>query len=224
MQKQENVIIGIYKITNPKGKIYIGKSINIIRRFKQYIRLNISPIKLKYSIQKYGVDNHQFEIIEECIKDKLDEREIYWIHYYNSTNNGLNIGLGGEGGNMTDETKLKLSKTWKNKSKKDLKIINEKRRLGNIGKKKPGAGRGKYTLDEKIALGKRSYYKNEFFLKKCRKIIIMLDKYTLEPLREFQSISEAANFIGVKQGTLSGCLIGKSKTSGGYKWKYKQIK
>jgi hypothetical protein len=162
-----------------------------------------------------------FEIIEECDEGQLDEREIYWIKYYNSTINGLNIGLGGEGGNMTVETKLKLSQIWKNKSKEELRIINEKRRIGNLGKNKLGAGRGKFTLKEKISLGKRNYYSSENFLKKCRKIIIMLDKITLEPLKEFSSISEAAHFIGVKQGTLSGCLIGKHKTSGGYKWKYK---
>ena len=49
----------------------------------------------------------------------------------------------------------------------------------------------------------------------------MLDKTTNEVLKEFESVTKAAEFIGVKQGTLSGCLLGKAKTSGGFKWKYK---
>ncbi len=221
MKNQNNDIIGIYKITNPKGKIYIGQSKNIYRRFKQYKRLNISPVKLKYSLQKYGWEQHIFEIIEECNPEQLNEREIYWIKYYNSVELGLNVGFGGEGGNMTFETKTKISQAWKNKSKEELENINQKRKIGNIGKSKPGAGRKQYTEKEKAALGKRTYYKEESFLEKCRKKVIMLDKYTLKPIKEFSSINEAANYIGVKPPTLSGCLIGKYNTSGGFKWKYK---
>jgi len=59
-------MIGIYKITNPKGKIYIGQSINIKRRFNEYKRLNCSQQpKIYNSLLKYGSDNHKFEIIEE---------------------------------------------------------------------------------------------------------------------------------------------------------------
>jgi group I intron endonuclease len=77
-------MIGIYKITSPSGKIYIGQSTNIPEREKHYKR--ITPVKnqtkIFNSLNKHGWDKHIFEIIEECSIDKLDERETYWKQYY----------------------------------------------------------------------------------------------------------------------------------------------
>ena len=87
-------MIGIYKITNPKGKIYIGQSIDIERRFKEYKKLQCSQSrKLYYSFKKYGWEQHKFEIIEECPIDILNEREEYHILLYCSNTQGLNIKL-----------------------------------------------------------------------------------------------------------------------------------
>jgi group I intron endonuclease len=87
-------MIGIYKITNPKGKIYIGQSINIDRRFKEYKKIQCSQsIKLYNSFQKYGVENHIFEILEECNTDQLNEKEEFYIKFFNSHIKGLNIKL-----------------------------------------------------------------------------------------------------------------------------------
>lgn len=73
-------MVGIYKITNPKGKVYIGQSIDIISRWEKGHKYNVgSGSKLKNSLLKYGYDNHVFEIIEECNIDILTERESYWI-------------------------------------------------------------------------------------------------------------------------------------------------
>ena len=58
---------GIYKITNPKGAIYIGSSKHIEKRFAQYKNLRSNEQhKLRNSINKYGYENHNFEILEEC--------------------------------------------------------------------------------------------------------------------------------------------------------------
>jgi group I intron endonuclease len=77
-------MIGIYKITSPSGKIYIGQSTNIPEREKHYKR--ITPIKKQTkifnSLNKHGWDKHIFEIIEECSIDKLDKKETYWKQYY----------------------------------------------------------------------------------------------------------------------------------------------
>jgi len=102
---------GIYKITNPNGKIYIGKSKDIEYRFIQYYLLDkrVIGIKLFNSLQKYGWDNHIFEIIEECDKTQLNEREIYWIQQCGSVENGLNLKYGGDGGDWSDELKQKAS-------------------------------------------------------------------------------------------------------------------
>jgi group I intron endonuclease len=87
-------MIGIYKITNPKGKVYIGQSIDINRRFNEYQKMLCSQSKkLYYSFKKYGVDNHNFEIIEECTNDQLNSKEEYYILFYNSHIKGLNIKI-----------------------------------------------------------------------------------------------------------------------------------
>jgi group I intron endonuclease len=87
-------MVGIYKIINPKGKIYIGQSIDIERRFSEYKRLYCSQSKkLFYSLSKYGFDKHTFEIIEECDRDLLNVREEFYILKFNSHIDGLNIKL-----------------------------------------------------------------------------------------------------------------------------------
>ena len=76
-------MIGIYKITKKEnGKSYIGQSNDIERRIKEHQYKRDIPIEL--AIQKYGVNAFEYEIIEECSLDKLDEREMYWINYYNT--------------------------------------------------------------------------------------------------------------------------------------------
>ena len=60
-------MIGIYKITSPSGKVYIGQSRNIENRFLQYKNKHCRfQFRLYNSFNKYGVENHVFEIIEEC--------------------------------------------------------------------------------------------------------------------------------------------------------------
>jgi group I intron endonuclease len=86
-----NIMIGIYKITSPSSKVYIGQSVNIERRFLDYKKsLKKQQIKHFKSIKKYGYENHIFEVIEECSIEFLNERERYWQEYYDCVENGLN--------------------------------------------------------------------------------------------------------------------------------------
>lgn len=87
-------MIGIYKITNLiTGKIYIGQSVHIERRFSEHCFPSKTSIISK-AIQKYGKDNFTFEVIEECSKEQLDEKERYWIQYFNSiVPNGYNVAF-----------------------------------------------------------------------------------------------------------------------------------
>ena len=108
-------MIGIYKITSPSGKIYIGQSGNITKRFYHYKSLNTKEQpRLNYSFLKYGVEKHIFEIIEETFFDLLNERERYWQEYYNVIGkNGLNCQL-----TNTKEKKILVSDLTKEKHKK----------------------------------------------------------------------------------------------------------
>lgn len=94
-------MIGIYKITKKEnGKSYIGQSNNIERRFSEHKTKTDIPIEI--AIKKYGADAFDFEVIEECPLDKLDEREKYWITFYN-TYKGFGYNCNEGGGNSRGE-------------------------------------------------------------------------------------------------------------------------
>lgn len=214
-------MIGIYKITNPKGKVYIGQSINIEERMLKYKYLNSNSIgaKLLNSFKKYGWETHKFEVIELCDLPSLPQKEKYWIKYYNSISEGLNIIEGGSTvGFKSKKVRDRISESWNKKSQKEKDIINEKRRVGNLGKSKPGAGCKNFTPEHRKKISDSSKGKPKI---SNRKSVLMLDKNTYKILKEFNSVTEAAAFIKVKQPTLSGCLLGHSQTSGGFRWKYK---
>lgn len=91
--KLDNAISGVYKITAPDYKIYIGSSSNIISRWNNY-KSKYGGKLIKQSIETYGLDNHTFEIIEECEIDNLRCKERYWQDYYDVLGkNGLNCIL-----------------------------------------------------------------------------------------------------------------------------------
>lgn len=93
-------MIGIYKITNKiNNKCYIGQSTNIERRWAEHQnKYHKYPDRALYrAFNKYGLENFIFEIIEECEDTQLNDKEKYWIQYYNSYHNGYNLTLGGDG-------------------------------------------------------------------------------------------------------------------------------
>ena len=110
-------IIGIYKITSPTNRIYIGQSIDIIGRKAKYkgYKCSTQP-KIYHSLKKYTWEKHIFEIIEECSVEELDEREFYWKMFYKSVENGLNCHYKDlNGGYKSEETKKKMSISNKGK-------------------------------------------------------------------------------------------------------------
>jgi len=116
---------GIYQIKNiTNNKCYIDKSVNIKNRLKRHIRdlknnnhiyRNKQLDHLQNSWNEDGEENFIFNILEECNKEQLNEREIYWINYYQSDDPkyGYNKTKGGDGGILTEETKKKISKSLK---------------------------------------------------------------------------------------------------------------
>ena len=116
---------GIYKITSPSNKVYIGQSHNIEFRLYGYKNLYCkSQPKIYRSLNKYGVDNHQFNILHELpidiSQEVMDNYEIFYMQQYRDCGiELLNIKEGGRGGKHSEETKLKLCKNHK----------------GNLGKK-----------------------------------------------------------------------------------------
>lgn len=84
--------IGIYKITSPSNRIYIGQTVDFVKRKSHYKNLKRNhQIRLYNSIKKYGWENHKLELIEECDVHILSERERYWQEFYDVlSDKGLN--------------------------------------------------------------------------------------------------------------------------------------
>jgi group I intron endonuclease len=131
----------IYKVTNKiTEKIYIGKTANKFnKRRNQHKHSALNGNSNTYfhkAIRKYGWDNFEWEIIEECgNNDFLCEREVYWINFYNTMNNekGYNLTNGGEGlvgFNPNEESRKKMSN-----SHKGVKLSEEHRKAIGEGQK-----------------------------------------------------------------------------------------
>ena len=115
-------MVGIYKITSPTGKVYIGQSWNIEKRWKKYKDYTCkAQIKLYASFKKHKVKSHIFEIVHELPNDitqkVLDNYEIlYWELYILIGINMMNIkvpGLGGKGSKHRLETIELISRKQK---------------------------------------------------------------------------------------------------------------
>lgn len=110
------ILIGIYKITSPIGRVYIGQTVDWLRRSLEYKNLNKSKqqTKLHRSFQKYGIEYHEFLFIEECNIHQLNERERYWQEFYNVIEEGLNCQLvkcSDKSGHLSEDTRKSISKS-----------------------------------------------------------------------------------------------------------------
>lgn len=148
---------GIYKIVNIKnGKVYVGSAVDIKRRWLEHKILLIKGIHhskyLQNSFNKEGIENFLFEVVEECPKDSLIEREQYWIDLFNSHNDGYNSNP--KAGNSlgrkhSEETKQKMSNSRRGKklSEEHKKKLGEKSKgnKNNLGKKQ-----SKETIEKRV--------------------------------------------------------------------------
>ena len=132
----------IYKITNiQNNKVYIGQTIGPIKdRFHRHLNdamNNILDTHFARAIRKYGKDSFIIEEIDTAKnQNQLNEKEQYWIHYYDSINNGYN---------ETDAISKSGGNTYLSKTEEEMEIIKEKIRQTKLGKKNPMAKKIKRT-------------------------------------------------------------------------------
>jgi group I intron endonuclease len=224
-----DIKIGIYKITSPSNKIYIGQSNNILYRWKYgYFNYKCNKqTKLFNSLKKYGYENHKFEIIEECDINLLDEREIYWGECFNVLGSeGLNCRLGDGKGKLSEETKQKMRKPKSEEHRKNMSIAKigieySKERNIKISQNKIGILKNELTKQKMRKPKSEEHRKNMILAKESSKKPIL--QYDLESnfIKEWESITAASNFYNCGAGTIGNNLTGISKTSLGYVWKYK---
>lgn len=150
----------IYKTTNlVNNKIYIGQHLSY--EFDPcYIG---SGVVIQKAIKKYGRNNFKCEVIEYYDESLLDEKEIFWIAYYNSTNPdiGYNISFGGKLGTNPYEKSIKLRRTKKSrKPRKMTEEHKEKIRQAHIGKRHSQATKQKISETRKATMGNKKERSN----------------------------------------------------------------
>lgn len=246
MKEQNNDIIGIYKIISPSNKIYIGQSINCNSRINNYKKLyNCKGQVLLYrSFLKYGVENHIFEIIEECSLEQLNEREIYWIEKLNLINDGLNIRMGGRGGGKnTEKQKIYLREKHSHRSKpiiqydlngnfiKEWVSINDVNR--NLGIDMSALIQCLKNKKQTSTNGYMWVYKEKYISKNIDPIsnnklkpIEQIDIKTGVVVNSFYSIKEAILYLQLNSigSGISSVLKGRQKQAYGYMWRYSTIR
>lgn len=127
----------IYIIKNIKNyKNYIGQRTKCSYNDTKYMG---SGILIKRAIKKYGIENFEKEILQECnSQEELNEAEKYWIKHFNSLSpNGYNISEGGHFGNMGEIVNKKISEK-KKKWWLELNLIQKKQICNKISKSQIG--------------------------------------------------------------------------------------
>ena len=105
-------MIGIYMYENKiNGKKYIGQSININRRRREHLSNPSPSSKFDNYLAALGEEKFNFSVLEECTSDLLDEREQYWIKYYNSIEQGYNLSAGGQSKRGAENIWARLTET-----------------------------------------------------------------------------------------------------------------
>ena len=98
----ENVIYA-YKKKSSNKIVYVGQTNNLDYRHKQHIKYDpYNPNNVEYNyplsrgVRKYGEDEYELIILEDnLLQSQLNEREIYWIKFYDTYFNGYNQSTGG---------------------------------------------------------------------------------------------------------------------------------
>lgn len=203
----------IYKITNQiNNKVYIGQtSLNPKIRWNQHItdsKKEKNDHRALYSaFNKYGVENFSFEVIEET--EKPNEREQYWINFYNScSDKGYNLTLGGEGSLKINYEEIR--RIWKENGECEMQKLREL--TGH------DIGHLKQIL---ISLGEKPKSCYEIQKSKYGKKVLQFDKNN-NFIAEYASVKEAERAMGRFTSThITDVCNGKRKTAYQYIWKWK---
>jgi group I intron endonuclease len=139
-------ICGIYKITSPSKRVYIGQSTNIKRRFSYYKSTHGKSQPFLYnSLQKHGFEKHKFEILHICDPDKLNELEAYYIELFQCFNSEFGLNLQSGGGHYKQSKESILMRVLKNTGKK--RTDETKKKMSNS---RTGYRHSKESIDKMI--------------------------------------------------------------------------
>lgn len=200
----------IYKITNDKNdKIYIGKTeFSIQKRFAEHCQAarkeTLQHRPLYNAMRKYGTDCFHIEMVEET--DCPEEREKYWIQYYDTYTYGYNATFGGDGKRYVDYDKI--IEMWKDgKTAKEISNMLHHdecwvaKIIRNYGEASPEEMRARQIAAVSTP-------------------VAQIDKTTGEQIAVFESTLQAQRALNIAGSHIASVCKGKRKTVGGYAWKY----
>lgn len=228
-------MIGIYKFTNlTNNKNYIGQSINIELRYYQhsvnYLNQNHKEYNTYFykALRKYGFNNFNFTILEETTKENLDDREKYWIKYYDSNNQekGYNLTSGGSKNNTTSKLKKvyqfdlngNFIRAYKSSKEAAEIIFNDISFFHGItacaqGKVSKTFHNYIFTYDDTLS---KEELNRRTSCKTSRQVKCVSKDGTIE--RTFKTIKEASRTFNISPTNITKVLNGERKTAGGFYW------
>lgn len=218
----EEKICGIYKVTNPKGKIYIGQSTDIKKRLNIYKKCRPDQPKLYHSIKKYGYENHLFEVIRVCGISDLNRWEVFYIRKYNSADVyvGLNLTHGGQSYfKHSEETRAKMSKAQTGNTK-TLGRIQSKNEIAKRIAKTTGMKRSPEQR-KRISIGHKGQIMTEETKAKLRISLKGINsKKVIDTVsgKIYKNPLEVCMLTGIKLTTFRAYLNGQNKNKTVYKY------
>lgn len=224
-------ICGIYKFQNKiNNQIYIGQSIDIKKRYREHINAAVNPNNRDYNLpihaalRKHGIESFEFTVIEEIPRDQLDEREQFWIAYYNSFNKGYNATPGGQEGGYNGKP---VNLYYKNGAYyMTLPSVKEAAKFLNVsysviqqvlhGERKSCRGyQAKFDTGNHDAIAPYSSRQGGSH------IVLQLDLRN-NILKEWPSARQAGLTLNIDPSSIIKVCRGKAVSCGGYGWAYKK--
>ena len=197
---------GIYTITSPSGRVYVGQSVNIERRFGEYRRSGSvrKQRRLAASFAKYGVDAHVFCIVQECAEESLRATERHFQEILHVCGpKGLNcrlVSTANRVGRFSAESRQRMSEKQRGAGNPNF---------GRRGAQTSCFGRSR-TESERKAISE--------FQRQRGRLILQIDPASGSIVRKARSWEYVAE--GLSQGNISSCCSGRLKTYKGFKYQY----
>ena len=217
-------MVGIYRITNPKDKVYIGQSWDIDKRIKIHFSQSKKAARVKFnhypiynSLNKYGLDQHKVEVIQELPIDVsqsvMDGYEQLYISLHKDAGFYLlNLTEGGNSGKRSQETKDRMSKSFKGRiispeqrGRISLKLKGTKQPL-DVKEKRSAILRNlkRKVTDEHKAILSASLQGNE----RNSSPVVLLNISTREK-RHFTTLKKAAQYLNISYVTFQRYYNGR---------------
>lgn len=215
-------MVGIYKIENPIGEVYIGQSLNIEKRWSYYRQRNCkNQSKIYKSLLDYGVENHKF-FVELEVKAYsgwpssiriMDKYEQFFIEkYVKEGYSMLNLTSGGRDCKLFEETKELMRQRFTEELKNEY---------SEARKGEKNYFFGKHHDEETRKIMSEKGKTNKLGAKNGRARAILQYDLNGNLIKEWETVSFASIELGISRLTISGALMRKSGYGKGFIWRYK---